>query len=466
MTIVMGLDQHRAQITAEWIDTATGEIARARVSPARREPVRRFLARFEGRELEVALEATTGWRFVVEELQAAGARVHLAEPAETSALRGNKKRPKTDRADARHLRELLMIGKLPECWIAPEHLLDLRARVRLRHTLIDDRGEWQQRIHAVLYHHGMRQRRGLVLLTAEGRAWLEQAPLPETAREQITVGLRMIDALDAQLPALDKQLRAYARRQAGCKALMGHYGIGELTSVAILAELGDCRRFTSSRHAVRYVGLDITVYQSDQRRLARAPEPPRTANAALGADEAAVVASRAGSPDRETTSRRPSGSGTARVPVDRSQAAQTQLPHAPRTRRGRAPARMTLTVRATLHLTDAPRPAPDNPLPPRPAWTACEDRAAAPQLPPAGTTPHHHHVAGPPTPGSWTKISMGARAHTPASSASTAPVKRFAPSPPGCPTGDRPPLPTLDHNERPGAYPEDHVITKPHPRRA
>src|SRR5205807_2253194 len=69
-----------------------------------------------------------------------------------------------------------------------------------------------------------------------------------------------------QLPVLDRQLRAYARRQAGCKALMGHYGIGELTSVAILAELGDCRRFTSSRHAVRYVGLDITVYQSDQRR--------------------------------------------------------------------------------------------------------------------------------------------------------------------------------------------------------
>ena len=150
MTIVMGLDQHRAQITAEWIDTETGEIARARVAPAHREPVRRFVARFEGRELEVALEATTGWRFVVEELQAAGARVHLAEPAETSALRGNKKRPKTDRADARHLRELLMIGKLPECWIPPEHLLDLRARVRLRHTLVDDRGEWQQRIHAVL----------------------------------------------------------------------------------------------------------------------------------------------------------------------------------------------------------------------------------------------------------------------------------------------------------------------------
>jgi transposase len=298
MTIVMGLDQHRAQITAEWIDTETGEVSRGRVAPAHREAVRRFLARFRGQQLEVALEATTGWRFVVEELRRIGAQVHLAEPAETSALRGNKKRAKTDRADARHLRELLMAGRLPECWIGPDHLLDLRARVRLRHTLIDDRGEWQQRIHAVLYHHGLPQRLGL--LTAENRAWLQQAPLPATAREQVTVGLRMIDALDAQLPPIDRQLRAYARRQAGCKALIAaHYGIGELTSVAILAELGDCQRFSSSRYAVRYSGLDITVHQSDRRRapghLSR--QGPPVLRWALY--EAAQVCSRAGSPDRE-----------------------------------------------------------------------------------------------------------------------------------------------------------------------
>jgi transposase len=65
MTIVMGLDQHRAQITAEWVDTATGEIGRSRVRPADRAGVRRFLGRFRGERLEVALEATTGWRFVV-----------------------------------------------------------------------------------------------------------------------------------------------------------------------------------------------------------------------------------------------------------------------------------------------------------------------------------------------------------------------------------------------------------------
>src|SRR5919106_924028 len=297
MAIVVGLDQHRAQITAEWIDTATGEVARACVAPAHRESVRRFLGRFGGLKLEVALAATTGWRFVVEELRRAGARVHLAEPAETSALRGKKKRAKSDRADARHLRELLMVGRLPESWIAPEHILDLRARVRLRHTLSAQRGEWQQRIQAVLYHHGCPQRRNL--LTGEGRSWLAAQPLPACAGEQVTVALAMIGALDLQLAPLNRELRAYARRQPGCRALMRHFGIGELTAVTILAELGDAGRFSSSREAVRYAGMDVTVPQSDQRRapghLSR--QGPPALRWALY--EAAQVARHPRSPDRD-----------------------------------------------------------------------------------------------------------------------------------------------------------------------
>ena len=298
MSIVMGLDQHRAQITADWLDTATGEAKRARVAPADRAAVRRFLSRFGGRELEVALEATTGWRFVVEELRRIGAVVHLAEPAETAGLRGSKKRAKNDRADARHLRELLMLERLPESWIPPDHILDLRARVRLRHTLSEQRGEWQQRIQAVLYHHGCPQRREL--MTRDGRAWLEQQALPEPAREQVAVATAMIDAIDLQMAPVEKQLRAYARRQTGCKALMTHYGIGELTAVTILAELGDVSRFSSSRQAVRYSGLDVTVSQSDRRRapgrISR-QGPPALRWALYEAAQAARRGER--SPDRE-----------------------------------------------------------------------------------------------------------------------------------------------------------------------
>src|SRR3954467_5474335 len=114
----MGLDQHRAQVTADWLDTASGEDRRARVAPAARAGER----------------ARRGWGWGAQERGGAGAAVHLAEPAETAARRGNKKRAKNDRADARHLRELVMVGR--ESWIPPDHILDLRARVRLRHSLV------------------------------------------------------------------------------------------------------------------------------------------------------------------------------------------------------------------------------------------------------------------------------------------------------------------------------------------
>jgi transposase len=77
---------------------------------------------------------------------------------------------------------------------------------------------------AVLYHHGCPQRRNL--MTGEGQRWLAAQPLPAGAREQVTVALTMTDALDAQLAPLTRELRAYARRQPGCRALMRITGSG------------------------------------------------------------------------------------------------------------------------------------------------------------------------------------------------------------------------------------------------
>jgi len=134
MAIVVGLDVHRAQFTWDALNSATGEVTTGRITPADQTTLRGFLRRSASEVVEAAVEATTGWRFVVEELQRAGAVVQLAEPAETSAARGPKRRAKTDRRDARHLRDLLIERRLAPARIAPEHILELRALVRLRKT--------------------------------------------------------------------------------------------------------------------------------------------------------------------------------------------------------------------------------------------------------------------------------------------------------------------------------------------
>jgi hypothetical protein len=153
--ILGGFDVHRRQITYDWVDRATGEARRGQITPATRQVLGEWLGELPGGDGHFAVEGCTGWRFVAEELQAAGLTAHLAEPADTATLRGRKRRAKTDRADARHLRELLEQQRLPESWIPPAHILDLRELVRLRKTLIDQRTQWKQRIHAVLFHHGL-----------------------------------------------------------------------------------------------------------------------------------------------------------------------------------------------------------------------------------------------------------------------------------------------------------------------
>ena len=155
MPIVGGLDIHRKQITFDYLDTVTGEVKRGQIAPADREHLRAWLARFAGRDdVAFAVEGCTGWRYVAEELAAAGVAAHLAEPADTAFARGRKRHAKTDKTDSRHLRMLLAEGRLPECWIPPGHILECRALLETYHDLRGEHTAWVQRIHAVLLPPG------------------------------------------------------------------------------------------------------------------------------------------------------------------------------------------------------------------------------------------------------------------------------------------------------------------------
>jgi transposase len=297
MSIVGGLDVHRRQITFDYLDEGSGVVRRGRIQ-ADRQVLRRWLAtEVIERPARFAVEACTGWRFVIEELAAAGIEAHLAEPADTAAARGPKRRAKTDRLDARHLRELLAQGRLPESWIPPEQVTELRVLLELFKDLRDEHTGWVQRLHATLFHQGAPAAEG-DLLSALARRRLEAGTgLSPAAHQQVLTALRVIDRLNAELVALRRQLAAFARRQPGCRALQAHYGVGTITSVAIWAELGDTRRFSASRKAVRHTGLDITVHSSDDKRAAGRLSRQGSPVLRWALFEAAKCAARPGSPD-------------------------------------------------------------------------------------------------------------------------------------------------------------------------
>jgi transposase len=306
MAIVCGLDLHRRQITFDALEVDSGEEWRGRIWQPDRERFRRWLRgdvarRAQGGSVALAVEGCTGWRYVVEEIVATRFEVHLAEPADTQAARGRKHRAKTDRSDARLLRDLLVAGELPASWIPPTQVLEWRERVRLYMSLVNQRTVWCQRIHAELYQHGVAVPEGAIR-TPRTPAMLadDDLVLSPAGRQRIAVGYRMIDATDAEAQPLKRDLQRFGFKQPACKALVdAQYGIGGLIAVAVWSELGDCHRFSRSEQAVRHTGLDVTVDSSNRRRaggfLSR--QGPETLRWALY--EAAKNSSHLRSPDHD-----------------------------------------------------------------------------------------------------------------------------------------------------------------------
>ncbi len=296
MAIVGGMDIHRKQLTFDYLDTVSGEVRRGQVRPADRAGLREWLARFAGRgDVEFAIEGCTGWRYVAGELAAAGVGVHLAEPADTAAARGRKRRAKTDRGDSRHLRDLLAAGTVPECWIPPAHVLECRALLETYHDLRSEHTAWVRRIHAVHFHQG-------APALPAGRAGDDPAAaaghLSAAGQLQVAVAADVLACLEARLGDLRARIRAEAAAMPAARELAARlYGAGPVASLAMACWLGGAHRFSSSRQAVRFTGLDITVWSSDARRspgrLSR--QGPAVLRWALY--EAGKAHARAGAPD-------------------------------------------------------------------------------------------------------------------------------------------------------------------------
>jgi transposase len=191
------LDVHKHVLQAAVLDPASGELRDARF-PATREALREWALPLQGRVAAVAIEATSGWRWVWRELSALGIEVQLAEPAQTRALRGKKRKAKNDRLDARWLALLLSKAMLPRSWVPPEDIQRLRDLTRLRQALRHDRTSWAQRLHALLAHEGWPCARS-ALLSTKGRRWLDGLQLDPHVRGLVDAHLALIDAVVAQM---------------------------------------------------------------------------------------------------------------------------------------------------------------------------------------------------------------------------------------------------------------------------
>ena len=171
-------------------------------------------------------------------------------------------RLKNDKVDAAILAQLLRADLLPEAWIAPPPVRQLRALLRHRAQLVRLRTLLRNRIHAVLADHGHDRPGGC--WSGLGRAWLASLELPAVSREVIEDDLALIDALQQPIDRLDWEVHQRAKADPRVKVLTQLPGVGPFTALIILAETGDVSRFGSARKLAAWAGLTPTVRGSDR----------------------------------------------------------------------------------------------------------------------------------------------------------------------------------------------------------
>jgi transposase len=255
---VVGIDLHRRRSVIVRMTEAGEQLGVVRID---NDPMTLTAAIAEaGEHPDVVLEATYGWYWAVDVLQAAGATVHLAHPLGIKGF--TYRRVKNDVRDAADLADLLRMGRLPEAYVAPPAVRELRELVRHRSKLVGWRSGLKASVHAVLAKQGLHIAVS-DLFGVGGRELLATTPLDGPYRARIDACLRLIAAVDFEVDTTTSQLRGRLAGHAGYKAIQAIPGVGPILAAVFVAEIGEVDRFPDPTRLVSWAGLTPRHRESD-----------------------------------------------------------------------------------------------------------------------------------------------------------------------------------------------------------
>ncbi|MDQ3646159.1 MAG: IS110 family transposase [Actinomycetota bacterium] len=260
--VYVGMDVHRKRTQLAVVDDAGEEVFNRNFSHAAGE-LQKTLAGLEA-GTSVALEAAYGWGWVTDLLEDLGLEAHLAHPSNCKAIASA--RLKNDKVDARTLAHLLRADLLPEAWIAPREVRELRQLVRHRAMLVRQSTGLKNRIHAVLADHGViLDGAHRSIWSGPGRSVLADIELPAASRVTVDHCCVVIDEIRSLVDELTKELRGLAKKDARIVRLKTVPGIGDIVATTVVAEIGDISRFGSARKLCSWAGLVPAVRASDRK---------------------------------------------------------------------------------------------------------------------------------------------------------------------------------------------------------
>jgi transposase len=209
----VGIDFHRRRSVIVRLSAAGEKLSSVRIP---NDPVAIAAAVAEaGPDPEVVVEATYGWYWVVDLLEANGARVHLANP---QGLNWGQRRVKNDERDAIDLADMLRLGRLPEAWIAPPAVRELRELVRYRARLVALRSGLKAQVHAVMAKEGVLPAAADLFCVA-GNAQLDGLAMADNYTTRVESLRDLIELYDREVALLEREIHIQLRGHHGYHAL-------------------------------------------------------------------------------------------------------------------------------------------------------------------------------------------------------------------------------------------------------
>lgn len=269
----LGWDTHRKFSKVSLLEmTAEGEIQvkeRVRLEHADRDTMRQWLRRVP-KGTPVAIEAAFGWPWIADLLEEAELDPHLGHPPALKVLAQHE--AKSDRCDSDRLAKFQLRGILPESYLAPPEVRQVRERTRYRMALSGLRSAVKNRIHALLHRFGILHAYS-DLFGKQGRQFLEQLQLPPASRAVLEGSLELLDEIVRQIALVEKWMKANIEEDEVVRLLQTIPGIGLILAYVIRAEIGEISRFPSARHLRSYSGTAPVSDDSADRHGARHCSP-------------------------------------------------------------------------------------------------------------------------------------------------------------------------------------------------
>ena len=173
------------------------------------------------------------------------------------------------------------MGRLPEAWIAPPEIRELREISRYRHQLVKARTSLKDQVHGVLAKLGIPVT-CTDIFGVHGQAWLDELPMPQPYAGKVASLRQLAGELSAEITLLDTVLGDLLAGHEGYAAIQQLPGIGPVLAAVIVAEIGDIRRFPGPGQLACWAGLTPRHYESDTKVDPRARHQAGQPDAALG----------------------------------------------------------------------------------------------------------------------------------------------------------------------------------------